>query len=77
MAIISQTIVECDRCQSQSANEDHLHQFSLSEQGLCVNSISNNVLNQWAGDVERMQLCQDCADDLRDIWVTFSEGSAP
>lgn len=71
LAISTQKIIECDRCHAQFLDGTRLHRFSLSEQGVWVGGISNGLLTQWAESAEHARLCQECADDLCDVWTSF------
>lgn len=66
MAHMTQTILECDRCHEQFSDKSEVRRFGLSETGVPVNGFVGNLTDSWTDDLERRDLCENCAGALMD-----------
>ena len=65
MAHITQTIVECDRCEEQFSNERKVRRIRLSDGAVpTTTGIAMNYSDSWVEGVGGVDLCESCTTDF-------------
>lgn len=70
MTYMTQTIVECDRCGAQFADDTKVRQVSLTDRHLPSKDIVHRA-ESWTAGADTPDLCEDCADELLDQLRAF------